>query len=35
MKKILLTLLLLCMSMPALASETLLIASGAGYNTLV
>ena len=35
MKKILLTFLLLFMSMPALAGETLLIASGAGYKTVV
>ncbi|MGE4442568.1 MAG: molybdate ABC transporter substrate-binding protein [Desulfomicrobium sp.] len=35
MKKILLTLLPLLMSMPALAGETLLIASGAGYKTVI
>lgn len=35
MKKILLTLLLLVLSMPALAGETLLIASGAGYKTVI
>jgi len=35
MKKILLTLLLLITSMPALASETLLIASVAGYKTVI
>ncbi len=35
MKKILLSLLVLTMSMPALAGETLLIASGAGYKTVI
>jgi len=35
MKKILLTFILLFMSMPALAGETLLIASGAGYKIVI
>ena len=35
MKKMLITLLLVVLSMPALAGETLLIASGAGYKTVV
>ncbi len=35
MKKMFITLLLVVLSMPALAGETLLIASGAGYKTVV